>query len=163
MPFTRLGRLIDSALQAVHCSCSAAGAGKAAPISMMARFVREEAAVARTNVTPQQLALSEHQQLDIIQVEELTGGKDGSVVRFSKVNTDVMELKEFEDGPSCPILNFPRVKKVPEPKDVIHCFEDGMCLNKSFKPKEDPKTSDVIFCFTDGKCHDEDGKIFFKL
>ena len=47
MPFTRLGRLIDSALQAVHCSCSAAGAGKAAPISMMARFVREEAAVSR--------------------------------------------------------------------------------------------------------------------
>ena len=140
MPFTRLGRLIDSALQAVHCSCSAAGAGKAAPISMMARFVREEAAVARNQVTPRQLALSEHQQRDIIQVEELTGGKDGSVIRFSKVNSDVMELKEFEDGPSCPILNFPRITeslRCQPPKTIASARPHSARTPGFLKPRQD--------------------------
>ena len=122
MPFSRLGRLIHSALQAAHSSGSP-------PATM---------------VSSQQM---KHR------------GGDSSVVAVSRVNTDLMEWKQLEVGPSCPILNNPKAKKVPETRDVIHCFEDGLCLNmnmnNSFKPREDDRISDVIFCFADGMCYDD--------
>ena len=77
------------------------------------------------------------------------------MVAFSRVNTDLIEWKQLEVGPSCPILNIPKAKKGPETRDIIHCFEDGLCLNKSFKPREDDRISDVIFCFADGMCYDD--------
>ena len=120
MPFTRLGRLIHSALQAAH--------GSGSPPASMVR------------VSSQKM---------------VNRGGDSSVVAFSRVNTDLMEWKQLEDGPSCPILNIPKAKRGPETRDVIHCFEDGLCLNKSFKPREDDRISDVIFCFADGMCYDD--------
>ena len=118
MPFSRLGRLIHSALQAAQGS-----------VSPPATVVSSQKMVNR--------------------------GGDSSVVAFSRVNTDLMEWKQLEVGPSCPILNIPKANKGPETRDVIHCFEDGLCLNKSFKPREGDRISDVIFCFADGMCYDD--------
>ena len=118
MPFTRLGRLVHSLLQAAHGSGSP-------PASV---------------ISSQQM---KHR------------GGDSAVVTFSRVNSDLIVWKHFDDGPSCPILNIPKAKTGPETRDVIHCFEDGLCLNKPFKPTEDARISDVIFCFADGMCYDD--------
>ena len=69
---------------------------------------------------------------------------------------DLVSAVVVESGISCcPILNMSKPKTGPETRDVIHCFEDGLCLNKPFKPTEDARISDVIFCFADGMCYDD--------
>ena len=57
------------------------------------------------------------------------------------------------------ILNIPKANKWPETRDVIHCFEDGLCLNKSFKPRED----DEVLMFGSYGAGDLDPKALNKL
>ena len=115
MSFARVAKNIEKVLRSLPCGCSTSGK-TAAPMSMMAKFVRERDLIKfqhpEVNLVLEQrkiaeLAVVKEDISDIIEVHEDSVGSELSVAKEQQ--NDIIEVNEFEEVARTKLLRPRRV------------------------------------------------------